>query len=719
MKFHNAMEFSINLSKVKSFANTLRMSNHFLVITKAFEKFGIYAIADPSLYGQPERIKNILSGYCRATDRTHEENHVSYVLIFCIQEPLVWEGEIVNLDMQYSDIDIKIGRLRLASEGTNNELRMARTQLASLTGGGDIFDVAVEEKSHLTKVNHELLRLRRLFFRLSVSVITSAQHMRLRYSKHKPDKRCLDIVYNLFAFSREFGQRGIINVMDPGRRGSLAMKLIDLCIEWVSFICDDCIPSDPKTFRWSVVALDFAMVMTRGVNIMAISNEQFATLRDKVAGCMALLISHFDIMGARSQAEERKQSLEYYLRNKNLLTKDDAELFELYRDEIFTVIDQLEKRRGEMDYGGKIVDDNALDEEFLNFMADSLSKKVPIRWQQGRFIGGGSFGSVYAAVNLDTGGVMAVKEIRLQDTQSVRHLLKSIKEEMSVLEILTHPNIVQYYGVEVHRDRVFIFMEYCQGGSLAGLLEYGRIEDEQIIQVYTLQMLEGLAYLHDLGICHRDVKPENILLDHMGVVKFVDFGAAKVISKNGKTRLGQSRMMSSATKTKLNSMTGTPMYMSPEVITGSDPGKFGSTDVWSTGCCVLEMATGRRPWANLDNEWAIMYHIAAGHMPQLPSKDQLSAAGERFLMKCLERDPKIRPTAVELLNDPWVAYIRNIVLGQEFLNEQLIRDGLVTPSEPMLKGTTMTSPATIANSSASPSVNGTPKRSSPQHTLTT
>lgn len=66
---------------------------------------------------------------------------------------------------------------------------------------------------------------------------------------------------------------------------------------------------------------------------------------------------------------------------------------------------------------------------------------------------------------------------------------------MSVLEILNHPNIVSYYGVEVHRDKVNIFMEYCEGGSLAALLEHGRIEDEMVTQVYTLQLLE------DLHIC--------------------------------------------------------------------------------------------------------------------------------------------------------------------------------------------------------------------------
>jgi mitogen-activated protein kinase kinase kinase len=101
------------------------------------------------------------------------------------------------------------------------------------------------------------------------------------------------------------------------------------------------------------------------------------------------------------------------------------------------------------------------------------------------------------------------------------------------------------------------------------------------------------------------------LLDSYGNIKYSDFGAAKVFAKQGKTKAGVTMA-----RTNLNSMTGTPMYMSPEglmeivlwltsVITGADKGRHGALDIWSLGCCVLEMATGRRPWANLDNEWAV------------------------------------------------------------------------------------------------------------------
>lgn len=105
-------------------------------------------------------------------------------------------------------------------------------------------------------------------------------------------------------------------------------------------------------------------------------------------------------------------------------------------------------------------------------------------------------------------------------------------------------------------------------------------------------------------------------------------------------------------------MTGTPMYMSPEVIRGGSTGRHGAVDIWSLGCVILEMATGRRPWASMDNEWAIMYHIAQGDPPQLPTCDQLSDQGIDFLKKCFERDPVKRASAVELLQHEWIMALR-------------------------------------------------------------
>lgn len=102
----------------------------------------------------------------------------------------------------------------------------------------------------------------------------------------------------------------------------------------------------------------------------------------------------------------------------------------------------------------------------------------------------------------------------------------------------------------------------------------------------------------------------DILLDHMGVIKFVDFGAAKIIAKNQRS-VQRSRRAIDGLGTQVgapsmnNSLTGTPMYMSPEVIRNSQRGRHGAMDIWSLGCVVLECATGKKPWSNLDNEWCV------------------------------------------------------------------------------------------------------------------
>ena len=109
----------------------------------------------------------------------------------------------------------------------------------------------------------------------------------------------------------------------------------------------------------------------------------------------------------------------------------------------------------------------------------------------------------------------------------------------------------------------------------------------------------------------------DILLDHLGVIKFVDFGAAKILAKNQRSVQRSRRASENGLEGAfgMNSLTGTPMYMSPEVIKNDKRGRHGATDVWSLGCVVLEFATGKKPWSNLDNEWCAFFicvHYAEG-----------------------------------------------------------------------------------------------------------
>lgn len=680
--FENTTEYSINMAPhlLQELYDNLTITGHVLVNVTTSDNDRISVLASPGLAEIPQEIISI-AGTCYRADNAPNDASNPYVLLLYPEEPLFWSGPTIDLDMKLPKTDLKPGKLRLVARGgninsNNGKNQLEATKLAFLQATGFDLDVTVPQRANVPSVDHRLRNIKKSAFGLSKMIMDSVDLIRNQLA----GLPCQELIQNCFAFATEFGQRSVM-YMDYNRRALNNLKLTQLALEWVSFICDDCIAADRKTFRWAVTALEFAMIMTRGQNILSISADDYATLRTKVAGCMSLLISHFDIMGARSTvaAQMKNQSMLDAAGNKFRIDvskmMDEEESAALLRQRWVTELTEIDEVRKEREAErralGRVLEDNNEADRSLTFLS-SAATSATLRWQQGQYIGGGTFGSVYVATNLDTGYLMAVKEIRLQDPQMIPTIAAQIRDEMSVLQMLDHPNVASYYGIEVHRDKVYIFMQYCSNGSLANLLEHGRIEDEQVIQVYTLQMLEGLAYLHESGVIHRDIKPENILLDHMGLIKYIDFGAAKVITRQNGRTLAAEHPAGAVQRGKQNSMTGTPMYMSPEVIRGSStfsnggqggdkasPARPGAVDTWSLGCVVLEMATGRRPWANLDNEWAIMYNIAQGNPPQLPSRDQLSDIGIDFLKKCFERDPAKRASAAELLQHEWIMSLRS------------------------------------------------------------
>lgn len=680
-RFENATEFNLGMDseQMQGFVESLILSGHFLVDMGSNSPKGVYFVASPSLWNRPKEIQSILGTSFHAADAPEDPSN-PYILVIRPEDEIVWEGPRMDVDVRELPNDVRLGRLRLVADGSSLRLQGARMEFINAVGRE--LDVVIEQRANLSRVNLELGKIKKTTFKLSNTIMESVEVIRSQNGAIASP----ELVQSCFAFATEFGKRSL-TYMDANRRMMNNLKLTRLALDWVSFICDDCDAADRRTFKWAVVALEFAMAMTRGRNILDISEEDYRRIRVKVAGCMSVLISHFDIMGARSTlaAQQEKSRMEAMTgMNKRLdfnkIRNDEDCCKQMCEQRLaqLNAIDLAREERGTTKTTlGRVLEGSNEADRSLTFLSSSATN-ITMRWQQGQFVGGGTFGSVYAALNLDTGTLMAVKEIRLQDPQLIPTIVKQIGDEMGVLAVLDHPNIVSYYGIEVHRDKVYIFMEYCSGGSVAGLLEHGRIEDETVIMVYTLQMLEGLAYLHQAHIVHRDIKPENVLLDHNGVIKYVDFGAAKIIARQGQTMMGPPEPVQRANaegghmannaavpRQQQKTMTGTPMYMSPEVIRGDAPAtsRFsGAADIWSLGCVILEMATGRRPWSTLDNEWAIMYNIAQGNPPQLPTEGQLSEMGIDFLKKCFERDPAKRSSAAELLQHPWIVEIRRLVV---------------------------------------------------------
>ncbi|KAK2993060.1 hypothetical protein RJ640_024934 [Escallonia rubra] len=269
------------------------------------------------------------------------------------------------------------------------------------------------------------------------------------------------------------------------------------------------------------------------------------------------------------------------------------------------------------------------------------SSPQPREWVKGKVIGSGSFGTVYLAMSKATGSLFVVKSAESQAG------LQSLENEANILENLDSPHIVKCVGQEdvsagANGGRKFnLFMEYMAGGSLADVAEkFGGTLDEGVIRLYTREILHGLKYLHKNGIVHSDLKCKNVLLGLSGNIKLADFGCAKRLKNSGSTQ-------------SCNSAGGTPLWMAPEVLRNEE--LDFAADIWSLGCTIIEMATGNSPWGgNFSNPMAAVLKIAqSNERPELPR--QFSKEGLDFLAKCLERNPRKRSIAEELLNHPFVS----------------------------------------------------------------
>ncbi|XP_040821523.1 mitogen-activated protein kinase kinase kinase 4 isoform X3 [Ochotona curzoniae] len=265
-------------------------------------------------------------------------------------------------------------------------------------------------------------------------------------------------------------------------------------------------------------------------------------------------------------------------------------------------------------------------------------RKVTFKWQRGNKIGEGQYGKVYTCISVDTGELMAMKEIRFQPND--HKTIKETADELKIFEGIKHPNLVRYFGVELHREEMYIFMEYCDEGTLEEVSRLGL--QEHVIRLYAKQITVAINVLHEHGIVHRDIKGANIFLTSSGLIKLGDFGCSVKLKNNAQTMPGE-----------VNSTLGTAAYMAPEVITrAKGEGHGRAADIWSLGCVVIEMVTGKRPWHEYEHNFQIMYKVGMGHKPPIP--ERLSREGKDFLSHCLESDPKMRWTASQLLDHSFV-----------------------------------------------------------------
>lgn len=265
----------------------------------------------------------------------------------------------------------------------------------------------------------------------------------------------------------------------------------------------------------------------------------------------------------------------------------------------------------------------------------------PNELEMGAIIGKGACSVVRKAQYKKSGVYVALKIISVFDHSHRTQLVEEIKS----LYKTDCPAIVKFYGAFMREGSIAVVLEFLDGGSLGNVLEQVGPVNEAVLANMTFQILWGLGYLKHERRIHRDIKPQNILINSKGQVKLTDFGVSKELMTSvamGKTFVGSFR------------------YMAPERLQNL-PHTY-ATDIWSMAVVLFEMATGRSPFCEAGRETesyveivvSVVQDKAPGLPPTAPNGEPFSDMFRSFLARCLEKNPDARPTAEQLLSHPWL-----------------------------------------------------------------
>ncbi|KAJ8288833.1 hypothetical protein COCON_G00014920 [Conger conger] len=251
-----------------------------------------------------------------------------------------------------------------------------------------------------------------------------------------------------------------------------------------------------------------------------------------------------------------------------------------------------------------------------------------------RILGRGAFGEATLYRRTEDNSLVVWKEVDLNCLSDKER--RDVMNEISILSILEHNNIIAYFNHFLDKDTLLIELEYCNGGNLYDKIiqQKGKLFTEEIVIWYLYQIASAVAHIHKAGVLHRDIKTLNIFLTKTNLIKLGDYGLAK--------KLGSQFSMA-------ETFVGTPYYMSPELCQGV---KYSfKSDIWAMGCVLFELLTLTRTF-DATNPLNLCVKIVQGNWTMEVNSDVYSSPLIKLVYECLDQDPEKRPTADQILDQP-------------------------------------------------------------------
>ena len=354
---------------------------------------------------------------------------------------------------------------------------------------------------------------------------------------------------------------------------------------------------------------------------------------------------NIDIININSNSSGKNDINNNTITNQNELSTISQKDYNYYNDESLKLIKEIKKYGKEHNY-------NNYSKTNLNY------------YKIGRSIGHGAFGKVNIALHVLSGHIVAIKSFnKIKNTFPINKIYYEIK---LLKKLRNHKNIIKYFEHFENEKHFFIVMENISGGNLLNAINKMSKFSEMMAKNIFRQLINTIKYLHSIGIVHRDIKPDNILLELDNTIKLCDFGVSKEVKENQ----------------LLTDSCGTPAFVAPEILKDSPYNPY-MTDIWSSGVVLYAMITGFFPFRGV-NETELHKNILSGMFPKL--KD-VSNELKDLLNKILEVNPNKRINIDNILNHPWLnegnTSINNINNNYNYFNTNI---NIFTKAEKIIYG---------------------------------